>query len=407
MTQEEIFQIEMNIKAQLKLNKNKVNVKPISIAGQPGIAKTTTVKNLAEKLGMSINSISMPAQTVELFGGLPTFKDSPTMSQYNIIDKEIKVQSTEWTVPEILENTNRLAEKSENGCILLLDDLHKTPPYLMPFMYTLLGEYRLRNFRFHPKVVFIATMNASDESGFRQLDSGIKDRLSIMFVEFDQQAWFENIGPDLNPLVVSLLKANLEIIQEKETAELEPTATSRTWTQISNELNMYPKSKQVEMLSLIAKRNISKDALTKVNLFLTTFKKVDLIKLITEKKVHKIADDLDSVEKALYGQITNYLETPEDLVFLLKFLEENDDILDINFELFMTGFLYNKYVQNKLTIAQDILIQMILETFDPKNYNLTKTVASKLTKLKLNPDKAINLVITFNKATEKDNKKEG
>ena len=113
------------IKANLQAQINGVDLLPICLFGARGLGKTSTIASITEEIGSKLYTVSIPSRGLEYFSGLPDFNSASDLAKYSISGTPT-VKGTTWTVPELVANANHIAEK-HGSCVLLLDDLHKSP----------------------------------------------------------------------------------------------------------------------------------------------------------------------------------------------------------------------------------------------------------------------------------------
>jgi len=335
------------MKLQTALEVAKINIKaqrdgklaqPIVFASSPGIGKTRSLTNLTKELGYGLVHYSVPELTSELLSGLPSFVDAPDMIKFNKTGLKL-AQATEWTVPMMVLEANRLAEQ-HNGCVLLLDDLHRINMSVAPYLYGLLEERALGSYKLDPRVAIVCAMNDSDEAGFSGMDSPIKDRCSILPVEFDFDDWYNSHGKFLNYLIASFIKLNPQYIQEDESTEIEQFLTPRSCTYFGHELDEYESDFIVKNAMELAKMKMSKSAATAFAKHVEYLDKIDFSSIVKERKQLDIAS-MKPIDAILYAYIVNYIETEKDAEYLIDMIEAN--INEASFLGFLSGELYTKY----------------------------------------------------------------
>lgn len=331
--------LEVNIKGQI----NGADIGGgICIAGSPGIGKTQTMYAIAKKLNMGIIQASIPEISTEELSGIPSFIDAPHMDKYSTTGTT-NSEATKWSVPQLIETANRLANEN-NGCILLIDDLHRVNMAVAPYLYGLLGERKLGSFRLDPKVAIMGAMNDSDEAGFSGIDSPIKDRLGILPVPFDFDYWFNNFGRNLHFYVSSFLKVHPTYAQEDESTMIEQFATPRSWTHLANEFELYDLDFIQENTALLSKQKISKAASNELAKHVAYVEAIDFSDKVKNKEMTDISD-VKPIDQILYAYIINYIDTIADGKYVCELIDKNIDVS--NFIGFVVGEVYNKYLQQK------------------------------------------------------------
>ncbi len=358
--------LETNIKGQL----NGADVGGgICIAGAPGIGKTQTMYGIANRLSMGMVQVSIPEVSTEELSGIPDFVDATAMDKYSVTNSTGSL-ATKWSVPQIIEVANRLANTEGNeGCILFIDDLHRVNMAVAPYLYGLLGERKLGSFKLDPKVVIMGAMNDSDEAGFSGIDSPIKDRLGILPVPFDFDYWFEHFGKGLHFYISSFLRTHSSYAQEDESTMIEQFGTPRSWTHLANEFELYDREFIQEHTTLLAKQKVSKAAATELSKHITYIEAIDFSKVIKDKRNIDIAS-LKPIDQILYAYMINYIVTIDDAEYVMKLIDDN--IKSSNFIGFIVGELYTKFLQIEKGKHTNDGIQVIVQKLLGTNYQSDK-----------------------------------
>ena len=331
--------LETNIKGQL----NGADIGGgICIAGSPGIGKTQTMYAIAKKLNMGIIQASIPEISTEELSGIPSFMEATHMDKYSTTGT-INSEATKWSVPQLIETANRLANEND-GCILFIDDLHRVNMAVAPYLYGLLGERKLGSFRLDPKVAIMGAMNDSDEAGFSGIDSPIKDRLGILPVPFDFDHWFNNFGRNLHFYVSSFLKVHPTYAQEDESTMIEQFATPRSWTHLANEFELYDLDFIQQNTAFLAKQKISKAASNELAKHVAYVEAIDFSDKVKNREMTDISD-VKPIDQILYAYIINYIDTIADGKYVCELIDKNIGVS--NFIGFVVGEVYNKYLQQK------------------------------------------------------------
>jgi len=353
----------------------------ICIAGKPGIGKTQTMYGIAKDLNMHVVQVSIPEVSTEELSGIPDFAPAPTMDKYSVTGSKGSL-ATKWSVPQIIEVANRLAnEEGKDGCILFIDDLHRVNMAVAPYLYGLLGERKLGSFVLDGKVAIMGAMNDSDEAGFSGIDSPIKDRLGILPVPFDFDYWFKNFGRGLHFYISSFLKSHSSYIQEDESTMIEQFGTPRSWTHLANEFELYDREFIQKNTALLAKQKVSKAAAQELSKHITYMEAIDFSRKVKRREQINISS-LKPIEQILYAYIVNYIYTIDDAKYVMKLIDDN--ISSSNFIGFIIGELYIKYLNKEkgkpISNGVTAVINAMLSTpFDLKDFTTltpedTKTI---------------------------------
>jgi len=360
MTNNDIFIIKNNIKQQLK---NKYT-SPLVIAGKPGTAKSTTMKNIAKELDMNIHIVSMPQCSLENLSGLPEEYRAPEFDKYNVMN--LDTYATKWSVPELIANANMLAE--EKDTVLLLDDISMVAPHLQAYFFQLLLDRRLGNYNLAKNVVILGTMNDSEEAGMQQLNSAVRNRLAILPVTFSFDYWYENFGKHLHYLVASFLKTKEHYIMEDETTTIEGYATARAWTAIAAELEGLSYDEAVKYANVIASTQVSKEASNSFAKHVAYIETINFKKVLDSKKVVDIST-LPILEGIMYHYIPNFVENVEHVKYVIDLLDKN--YKEESFIGYIVNELYIKYTNEEQELSEPLklLLNTLINTkFDKEQY---------------------------------------
>jgi len=248
-------------------------------------------------------------------------------------------EGTKWSVPEIIESANRLAQ-DRNGCILMIDDLHRVNMSVAPYLYGLLGERKLGSFILDKRVAIMGAMNDSEEAGFTGLDSPIKDRIGMLEVKFDFDYWFKHWGSQLHFYISSFLKTHSQYVLEDETTMIEQSGSPRSWTHLGNEFELYDLSFLQEHTVFLSKQKVSAHAAQALSKHIAYIEAINFI----DKVKNRIFEDIDSMkplDTILYAYIINYISSMDDAKYMMKVIDNN--INCSNFIGFIVGELFNKF----------------------------------------------------------------
>ena len=386
MNKTEIQIIEANIKAQLE----GAPVAPICLAGKPGTGKSTTVALIAKQLEMHISIESAPCLTHEVLSGLPNTIPAPEF-QTNSIDGNMP-EATVWSIPEMVSRAIRLAK--DKPTILLIDDFHMVSPHLQAYFYGLLLERRLGNYKLSDNIAIVLTMNDSIEAGFNGINSAVRNRMSILKIDFDFEHWFNNYGNRLHYIVASFLKTKSNYCMEDETTGIEGYATARAWTAIAAELNYYSDDFILKNGYKIANMQTSSEVARAFQSHINYVAKIDFTKVVSSRELVDLnkKDPLDSI---IYSYITNFIHTIDDGMYLFDLMEEN--INQSAFIGFILGELYIKYTnQSEKPLSEGlkyVIDRLLSATPDEKMYpNVSK---DKLTKAFAYPIKSLEKMMSL------------
>jgi len=349
--------MKINVKAQIEGKE----VQPVVFSSSPGLGKTRTIEAIAKELNCAFLNVSIPTITSEELSGLPDFADAPDMAEYSLT-KSNMAKSTEWTVCNLIADANRLA-KEYNGCLLLLDDLHELNLSTSPYMYSLLEERALGQYKLDSRVGIACAMNDSDEANFSGLASPIKDRCSILPVTFLFDDWYNSHGKYLNYLISSFIKLHPQYIQEQESTGVEQFLTPRSCTYFGSELDLYTPEFILANAKDLAEMKMSKSAAIAFAKHVEYLNKIDFSGIVKERRMIDISK-LTPIDAILYAYIINYIETKADAEYLVKLIEKNID--EASFLGFLSGELYTKFEiresGKKITTGINHLIEAVIHS---------------------------------------------
>lgn len=378
MTTTEELIITKNVESQLNGNK----LLPIVLMAQRGTGKSSFVRQLAKDLNTGIVEASIPSMTLEKFQGIPTFVDTPDFAKYRASGNPIS-KGTDWTVPELIVQTNALAE-SHGSCILFLDDLHKLNKITSAVMYELLLERRLGDYLLHPNVAIICAMNSTEESGAEHMEEPIKDRLQLMHIEFDFNYWFPRFGIKLNYFISSFLKLNQQFCLEGETVDFNANGSPRSWENLSNELSQYNNDQIEKVLPILARANISNIATDELIKHITYILKIDFTSIVKKKTLQDVSE-LSHLDRILWAYIINYIITPADALYLIDLINHNNDNSNsLLWKTYLVAELIAKETNPDTTDGQKIVIDVLLNRFDKSKYAGSDKVLNKLSQSSIN-----------------------
>ena len=370
--------ITKNLQAQI----NGVDLLPICLHGARGLGKTSTIASITEEIGAKLYTVSVPAKNLEFFGGIPTFNDASDLAKYSISGAK-SVQGTIWTASELVSNANHVAEQ-HGSCVLLLDDLHKLNQSTSTIMYQLLLDKSIGDFKLHPKVAIITAMNDTESAGFSGMESPILDRLSLIKADYNHEHWMKHFGSKLHYLVASFLKANPQFAIEAESTTTESSASPRSWTYFSNNLELFDRDFITNNISVLASQFISKEATESFQKHTLYFNAMDFSAIVKNQQMQKV-NDLPFGDQLFWPYIVNFLDTPEDAVYAINLINHNKS--DSQFIGLIAADLFIKYMARQsgkqISVGASILIDKYIGSYAESSYNLTTKQKELLADAKL------------------------
>ncbi len=388
--------VKKNLEEQIKGNK----LTPYNLAGIRGIGKTARIKEIVEELDSNLLHISIPAKTLEYYQGLPVFVDMPSAAAYSR-SGNTNTQGTQWTMPEIINQANRIAE-THGSCVLFLDDFHKIDETISAVMYELLWERAIGDYKLHDNIAIIIAMNDSKTNNFTGMEAAIKDRMSILVVEFDFTFWYKNYGRFLHPFISSFLSTNSPFVIETETNMIEQSASARAWSELSKEFDLHDEKFVKKYVNLMALTKMSKTAASALSIHISHYMKLDFKRLIKTKNSINL-DNINEQDKLLYGNLIHYIDTPEDAAYMVYLINTATNTEGFtNFVGFIVGVITTKYElyeknnsDKKITTAHKILFDKVLGQYKESNYKLTKKQKELLSIDFIDRDKLMEIAANY------------
>jgi hypothetical protein len=341
---------------------------PLVCTGSPGTGKSSIIKKLIAEQNYNIVNVSAATFTIEEAGGLPEFVKVPGFEKYSSVGATSAI-GTKWSVSELIVQANTLAQSKRT--VILLDDLHAMPLATMTAMYELLLERKLKQFNLDPSVAIICTANDSSEADWNGMPSPIINRLQWLKMPFNPEAWYDEVASKFHPMVSSYLKRNMDKVQEKESTT-SPYATPRAWEYLSTCIYNLPKGILEQDPLLLANGFVSNTTAISFAEHVEYLHKLDFESDIKSQNIFKVADK-PFLDQVLYGNILTSINTPEDAVFMVKFLDHNFECDSfIGFFAPTLASMFQRKAEG-LYVSEGILILINLITDKPLDeFNLTK-----------------------------------
>lgn len=209
--------------------------RPIFLLGAPGIGKTAIMEQIAEELSIALVSYSMTHHTRQSALGLPFIKEK----EYD----KVVYSVSEYTMSEIISSIYETMENSgvKEG-ILFLDEINCVSETLAPSMlqflqYKVFGRHRV------PDGWVIVTAGNPPEynKSVREFDVVTMDRLKVLNVEADYQAWKEYAREKrLHGSILNFLDIKKEYFYNMEmTKDGRSYVTARGWEDLSDIILLY------------------------------------------------------------------------------------------------------------------------------------------------------------------------
>jgi hypothetical protein len=338
--------IEANIKAQ-KSGFSPANMTAIS--GKPGIGKTRRIEALAKKLNMSFYPVSVGELSIEQLSGLPT--EVKVDKKYNEFHKNADKKfslATEWSSPEIIQTANTMALNNTNGVILFLDDIHLVNVGIESYLFQLIQEKSIGDYKLSQNVFLVSALNDSESANFDGLPSPVINRTSFIEVDFDVQEFVNDYSPTrFEYQIQSFIKQNSNFVNETE-SNVGAFGTPRSWEALNQQFSyLYnqggdDKNFVVDEIGMIAKGAISNGAALELSKHIAQVEALRLDKYVFDKNVIDISKK-NSTEQVLFSYLTNFTHSVSDLSYLADMLNKN--IENSNFVSAVSRNIYSSYVR--------------------------------------------------------------
>ena len=395
MSSIQLITIKKNLQGQI----DGKQLLPIALYGAAGIGKSSLVKQAAADLGVGYIDYAISSTTLENWSGLPDFIEVKDYTKYSKIGAK-QNRGTTWTIPSVIYQANKIAEEN-NGCILALEDLHTmSKSGVEEIMYELLLTKSIGDYKLHPKVAIIATLNHSKESGGGSFNSAaVKSRLRLSEYIFSFETWFNEYGRYLNPYISSFIKTHQQYISEVETKTLTPSGSARSYTLLSNEYNLYSDSELQSVYLELAAGVMTPAAVNALEKHITIINKMDFASIVKNRTIPTIST-MPELDKGLWSHIIHHIKTVDDGAYLIDLLNQvytqDDPETLVGFIAYTLSTQFNiKMSGDEVTPGISIVLDKIIQDYNPKNYKLTKKQTESLSSI--NIQNRTELLTIFNK----------
>ncbi len=212
-----------------------VRQRSVFLVGAPGIGKTAIMEQIAQELGIALVSYSMTHHTRQSALGLPV------ISHKEFDGKEYDV--SEYTMSEIIASVyDVMRESGIREGILFLDEINcvsetLTPSMLQFLQYKVFGKHRV------PEGWVIVTAGNLREynRSAREFDVVTLDRLKVMYVEADYEAWKTYaVSMGIHTAITNYLEIKKQDFYLTEmTGKGRVYVTARGWEDLSQIISLY------------------------------------------------------------------------------------------------------------------------------------------------------------------------
>jgi hypothetical protein len=213
------------------------------ITSKPGIAKSAISKSIAEKMGYAYEDKRL-SQMDETDVGL-----YPNIS--SVEDNGISIKCLDFVVPRWAIEANK------RPTIIHFEELNRASLQVRNAALQILLERTIgSDFKFNDNVLMMASGNLGDEDGtdVEEFDSALNNRLVHFHHTLKMDEWIDNYASEkVHPIIVSYIKAYPEKLYQAPTDNCKAYATPRSWTFLSNfiEMNYGLKSSPADFLPIL------------------------------------------------------------------------------------------------------------------------------------------------------------
>lgn len=180
--------------------------RPVILKGQPGLGKSSLVKQCADRHSISLIDMRLPQLDAVDVRGLPYVSNGKAL----------------FAQPGFLP--------TEGAGILFLDELPQAPVLVQNAASELLLDRRLGDYRLPDEwVVFAAGNNRADRAGVTDMPTHIRSRLIKLDVEADITDWADwALGASIMPEIIAFLRYRSDLLHQfNKDADVFPCP--RTW----------------------------------------------------------------------------------------------------------------------------------------------------------------------------------
>ena len=209
--------------------------RPIFLIGAPGIGKTAIVSQVASEMGISLVSYSMTHHTRQSAIGLPFIEHKKYQGQ----SFDVSV----YTLSEIIASVYECMERSgKKEGILFLDEINCVSETLAPSMLQFLQYKTFGNHMLPEGWVVVTAGNPTEfNRNARMFDIATLDRLKVMQVEPDYEAWKDYAAAySVHRAILSFLEIHPEdFFHVETTVDGKSYVTPRGWEDLSQAMQLY------------------------------------------------------------------------------------------------------------------------------------------------------------------------
>ena len=209
--------------------------RPILLMGAPGLGKTAIMRQIAEEEGIGFVSYNMTHHTRQSALGLPLIRKE----EFNGVERDV----TAYTMSEIVASIYELMRTTgRKEGILFLDEINCVSETLAPVILQLLQAKMFGRENVPEGWVIVAAGNPAEYNrSVREFDMATLDRVRLIEIEPDQEAWRVYAAEaGVHGAVMSYLNIHKENFYKAYlTPEGMSFVTARGWEDLSDLLKTY------------------------------------------------------------------------------------------------------------------------------------------------------------------------
>lgn len=214
--------IESIAKAVIADPSESANLPAVMLRGAPGIGKTTIVKEIAHRLGISFKVVLLSQMERVDICGLPSVNDNVTA----------------WNVPGMWPR-----DKDSKG-ILLLDEITSAPSDVQVAAYQLVLDRCISNSNYKLPdgwVVIAAGNRTIDRAVVKTMSSALANRFLHIEMEPNAEDWIAWAIPhDIDPAVTGFISFRPGLLSKMDDQNLEAGWPSpRSWERVSHVIKLF------------------------------------------------------------------------------------------------------------------------------------------------------------------------
>lgn len=266
---------------------------PVFIWGNPGVGKSSLVKQIANEKNMNFIDLRLSLLDPTDLRGIPFF--------------ESETKSAVWAKPEFLPNTN----SKEEG-ILFLDEINSAPPTIQAAAYQLILDRKIGEYTLPLNYAIIAAGNYETDRGVTyRMPTPLANRFVHLDFDLDFDEWKRwAYTSNIDTRIISFLSYKSESLFTFDAKSKEKSfATPRSWSYVDDIL----KSKlEINLLEEVISGAVGKDSAVEFMNYCKIMKDLPDINTILDGNLKEVPQN-NSVLYALCTGITYALKQNQNI----------------------------------------------------------------------------------------------